>query len=140
MGMYIDDNSIRNLLERSNITIATHAHTGLCCPISLGPIELGDSIVILECSHIFLEANISEWLAGNHTCPMCRHDLRPPRPIIHNNLNNHNINNNINLDNDDSDYIDLIIHNYHNNINYYNNLMNDHRRNNPANEYDNIIG
>lgn len=129
MGMLIIDNSIRNLLERSNITIATHTHTDLCCPISLDPIELGDSIVILECSHIFLEANINEWLAENHTCPICRHDLRP---IIHNNLNNYNINN-INLDDVDSDYVDLIINNY-------NNVVNNYQQNIPLNEYNAIIG
>ena len=149
MSMRINDNSIRNLLARSNNTIATHAHTDQCCPISLDPIELGDRLVILECSHIFLEDNINEWLSKNHTCPLCRHDLRPTRPIINN--NSYNINNNNDNDDDDNDYIDIINYSVPNDIHWHWNrisnnpnitmdIINNYPQNIPTNQYDTIIG
>ncbi|KAF6258412.1 hypothetical protein COO60DRAFT_1127976 [Scenedesmus sp. NREL 46B-D3] len=48
-----------------------------CCPICQEP---ADAAVRLDCSHIFCEDCISEWLTRDKaaTCPMCRAEIQPP--------------------------------------------------------------
>ncbi|WIA13637.1 hypothetical protein OEZ86_006897 [Tetradesmus obliquus] len=50
---------------------------GTCCPICQEP---ADAAVRLDCSHIFCEECISEWLTRDKaaTCPMCRAQIQPP--------------------------------------------------------------
>eukprot|EP00877_Chromochloris_zofingiensis_P003768 jgi/Chrzof1/13392/Cz07g31100.t1 len=46
-----------------------------CCPICQDPAQ---TPVRLDCSHVFCEDCIGEWLERDQTCPMCRSNVKPP--------------------------------------------------------------
>eukprot|EP00775_Hariotina_reticulata_P004404 gene4404-4657_t len=48
---------------------------GACCPICQDPAV---TPVALDCSHVYCEECISEWLERDKTCPMCRSNVQPP--------------------------------------------------------------
>ncbi|KAJ5924223.1 hypothetical protein N7466_008410 [Penicillium verhagenii] len=51
--------------------------SGVECAICLGPPELGDKIVVLECEHLFHRICIIDWLDRHPTCPLCRQRVVP---------------------------------------------------------------
>lgn len=51
------------------------SEAGNSCPICQEPVELG---IRLDCSHIFCEECIAEWLERGPTCPMCRATVKAP--------------------------------------------------------------
>jgi hypothetical protein len=56
--------------RRRELTAAAPALPPLQDPVSSG--------VVLECSHVFCEECIAEWLERDRTCPMCRASVKPP--------------------------------------------------------------
>ncbi|KAK1312315.1 RING-H2 finger protein ATL74 [Acorus calamus] len=50
--------------------------TGTECPICLGEFHDGEKVRVLpECNHGFHVGCIDEWLAGQSSCPTCRHSV-----------------------------------------------------------------
>jgi len=45
------------------------------CPICQDPC---DAPIRLDCSHVFCEGCLAEWLEREPTCPMCRSNVKPP--------------------------------------------------------------
>mmetsp|Transcript_3323 Transcript_3323/g.8186 ORF Transcript_3323/g.8186 Transcript_3323/m.8186 type:complete len:223 (-) Transcript_3323:2307-2975(-) len=45
------------------------------CTICLGDLATTDSIVKLECTHLFHRHCVTPWLSRQSTCPLCRHQL-----------------------------------------------------------------
>lgn len=50
------------------------SEAGAVCPVCQDPVSCG---VRLDCTHVFCEACIGEWLERDRTCPMCRASVRP---------------------------------------------------------------
>jgi len=45
------------------------------CAICLEPVAVGDTILVLPCSHIYHRRCLASWLAIKPTCPLCITDL-----------------------------------------------------------------
>jgi hypothetical protein len=48
------------------------------CPVCLELLKADEMVRALPCCHSFHIQCIDPWLATNHTCPVCKHDLLPP--------------------------------------------------------------
>ena len=46
-----------------------------CCPITLTEFNNNESIVYLQCNHIFNPESIIDWVSKNGNCPICRKDV-----------------------------------------------------------------
>ena len=77
-------NSSRGLtverIEKFKHFEADESLAGEQCCICLGDIEVGKSMVRLDCEgsngkHILCVADANKWFADNKTCPLCRHDF-----------------------------------------------------------------
>jgi len=49
------------------------------CAIRLAPFEDGNNVMrITHCNHLFFQQELAVWLQRKGTCPVCRHNIRPP--------------------------------------------------------------
>ena len=78
--------------------------SGNRCPISLDNFQIGDVIMkITGCGHIFKRVALMRWFERNHSCPVCRYNLRETHvdnsnnsvPLVNNSNNIFDISNNI---------------------------------------------
>ena len=52
----------------------------IMCPIRQTRFDASDNIMkIRHCGHIFLEDALREWFRTSSECPVCRHNINPPR-------------------------------------------------------------
>eukprot|EP01129_Flabellula_baltica_P002798 TRINITY_DN12665_c0_g1_i1.p1 TRINITY_DN12665_c0_g1~~TRINITY_DN12665_c0_g1_i1.p1 ORF type:complete len:141 (+),score=18.08 TRINITY_DN12665_c0_g1_i1:207-629(+) len=50
-------------------------YAGEKCVICMGGYEMGDEVNKLECSHMFHNVCLIDWLKQTNTCPFCRFEL-----------------------------------------------------------------
>ena len=67
----LNDTDISNL-NRVNMKDDTDLSNIGDCGITLEPFEVGETAIILPCSHAYKEAAILEWFKQHNTCPVCR--------------------------------------------------------------------
>ena len=98
------ERAINNLKKVEVSELNINDYKNITCNICLENFEVGNVLLILECSHEFHEKCIITWLKTNNTCPICRHELESNDPNYERRKNNHrenlrNLHRNNNLNN-----------------------------------------